>query len=518
MELAPEPGSVEQAATAEPYVAVRETHTGVVVLAGDRAFKAKKPVRTDFLDFRTVQQREAVCVREVELNRRLAPDSYLGVAHLSDPSGAPAEPIIVMRRYHDSDRLASMVQHGRPVEHILDGIAEVLARFHDQARRSRLISAQGKPSAIAQRWHDNFSALHGHVGAAVSAESLARIESLTAEYLAGRACLFTSRIEERRIVDGHGDLLADDIFWVDGRPALLDCLEFSDQLRYVDCLDDAAFLAMDLEFLGRKDLGEHFLDRYAHHCDETAPRSLRDFYIAYRAVVRAKVDCVRLAQGKDEAAVAADRHLAIAVHHLENAAVRLVLVGGGPGTGKSTLAGGLAERVGAHVVSTDDVRRELRKSGAIRGAPGILNAGLYQADNVAAVYETMLHRARLLLGTGHSVILDGTWRDPQFRAQAHSLATEMHAALVEISCETPVEVAADRIKSRPRGNSDATPPIAAALAGQVLEWDTAHRIDTSQPLDRSVREAEKLWGAAILLPDDAGGAGAQLISGHLLRA
>lgn len=518
MGLASELGSVGQAATAESYVDVRETHSGVVVLAGDRAFKAKKPVRTDFLDFSTVQQREAACVREVELNRRLAPDSYVGVAHLSGPSGAPAEPIVVMRRYHDSDRLASMVQHGQPVEHVLDGIAEVLARFHDQARRSRLISAHGKPSAIAQRWCDNFSELHHHVGTAVSAKPLTRVEGLAAEYLAGRACLFTSRIEERRLVDGHADLIAEDIFWVDGRPALLDCLEFSDELRYIDRLDDAAFLAMDLEFLGRKDLGDYFLDRYAHQSDETAPQSLRDFYIAYRAVVRAKVDCVRLTQGKGEAAVAAARHLAIAVRHLENGAVRLVLVGGAPGTGKSTLAGGLAERVGAHVLSTDDVRRELRESGAISGDPGILNAGLYFADNVAAVYEAMLHRARLLLGNGHSVILDGTWRSLQFRAQANKLADEMHAALVEISCETPAEVAADRIRSRVTGNSDATPQIAAALDAYGLEWDTAHRIDTSQPLDKAVRAAEELWRTAPLLPHDADSGGATSISDHLLPA
>ena len=129
------------------------------------------------------------------------------------------------------------------------------------------------------------------------------------------------RIEEGCIVDGHGDLLADDIFCVDGEPALLDCLEFDDDLRYVDRIDDAAFLAMDLEFLGCKELGDYFLERYAAHSGETAPSSLRDFYIAYRAVVRAKVDCVRPTQGKSEAAEvrrSAPRHPRPS--HLENGA------------------------------------------------------------------------------------------------------------------------------------------------------------------------------------------------------
>src|SRR5262249_49576432 len=154
----------------------------------------------------------------------------------------------------------------------------------------------------------------------------------------------------------------DDIFCVDGEPALLDCLEFDDKLRYVDRIDEAAFLAMDLEFLGRNDLGDYFLERYAGYSADTAPSSLRGFYIGYRSVVRARVGRMRVSQGKLEAAEGVARHLDIATRHLENASVRLALIGGNPGTGKSTVARALAERVGAQVISTDDVRRELRRS------------------------------------------------------------------------------------------------------------------------------------------------------------
>ena len=332
-----------------PYVDVHETHTGVVVLVGDRALKAKKPVLTDFLDFRTFEQRERVCLREVELNSRVSPGSYLGVAHLTDPAGGPAEPIVVMRRYRDNDRLASMVTRGQPDESVrvvLDRIAGVLASFHEHAEQSRAINAQGKAGAVDRRWRDNLLELHCYTSiSGVSEESIERIEHLAAEFTSGRAPLFTRRIEEGCIVDGHGDLLADDIFCVDGEPALLDCLEFDDELRYVDRIDDAAFLAMDLEFLGRKDLGDYFLERYAEHSADTAPSSLRDFYIAYRAVVRAKVDCVRLSQGKSEAAVDAARHLAIATQHLENGAIRLALVGGSPGPASRPLRARLPKKL-----------------------------------------------------------------------------------------------------------------------------------------------------------------------------
>lgn len=483
-----------------PYVDLHETHTGVVVLAGDRAYKAKKPVLTDFLDFRTAEQRTRACLREVELNSRLSPASYLGVAYLSDPTGGAAEPVVVMRRYRDSDRLASLVRRGRPDESIrgvLDSVAGVLAQFHQHAERGPLIDAQGEASAVDQRWSENLTELHGYAGTAFSDESIGRIEHLVSEFISGRASLFTRRIAEGCMVDGHGDLLADDIFCVAGEPALLDCLEFDDGLRYVDRIDDAAFLAMDLEFLGRKDLGAYFLERYVAHSGDAAPGPLRDFYIAYRAVVRAKVDCVRHSQGKSVAAADAARHLAVATQHLENAAVRLVLVGGNPGTGKSTVARALAEQVGAQVISTDDVRRELRESGAITGEPGVLDAGLYSPENVTAVYEAALRRARLSLTDGHSVILDGTWRDPHRRAQAHLVATETHSATVELLCTVPVDTAAARVKTRQPGTSDATPEIAATLAAEHHGWSTAHRLDTSRPFELSLRQARDAWREAI---------------------
>ncbi|WP_374022524.1 AAA family ATPase [Mycobacterium sp. HNNTM2301] len=481
-----------------PFLDLHETHTGVVILAGDRAYKAKKPVRTDFLDFRAPQQRERACQREVELNSRLSPDSYLGVAHLSDPAGGPPEPVVVMRRYRDEDRLAAIALRGpeESVRDALDAIADVLARFHHHAQRSPVVSAHGAPAAIERRWRDNLAELRRYADASmpgVSPEAVARIERLAGEYISGRAPLFDRRVEEGRIVDGHGDLLTDDIFWVDGKPALLDCLEFDDELRYVDGVDDAAFLAMDLEFLGRKDLADLFLERYATHSGDRPPLSLCHFYIAYRAVVRAKVDCVRLSQGKPAAAQDANRHLAMAAGHLESGAIRLALVGGNPGTGKSTLARGLAERVGAQVISTDDVRRELRDVGAIGGDSGVLDAGLYSADNVAVVYESVLNRARPLLRGGQSVILDGTWRDPDARAGARWLAEETRSVMVELMCSVQPQAAGGRIATRPPGNSEVTPEIAAVLAAQRAGWDSAHIVDTSRGPDLVARKAHDLW-------------------------
>jgi aminoglycoside phosphotransferase family enzyme/predicted kinase len=492
---APEQDRVmEQAPMAlNPYAEVHETHTGVVVLVGDKAYKAKKPIATEFLDFSTAARRKHACTREVKLNRRLAPDSYLGVAHLSDPTGGPAEPVVVMRRYPDSWRLATLVKRDAPVLGELAEIAEVLARFHDRSHHRRAIYSQAKVDAVTARWQENIAELERFAGIAVPAELIGQVETLAQKYIAGRAALLTQRIIDDRIVDGHGDLLADDIFCTPEGPVLLDCLEFDDHLRYVDRIDDAAFLAMDLEFLGRKDLADYFLDTYSQLAGDRAPASLKHFYIAYRAVVRSKVNCVRFAQGSPDASVDASRHLSLALEHLAAGTVRLALVGGAPGTGKTTLAHSLADRVGAEVISTDDVRRELQRNGTIDGEAGILDTGLYRPDQVAAVYDEVIRRARVSLTGGRSVILDGTWRDPHQRGLAHELATHTASTLFEIVCWTSLDAAIERVRNRAAGASDATPGIARALAVRDETWDTAHPIDTAQALKDCTDEAEKLW-------------------------
>jgi aminoglycoside phosphotransferase family enzyme/predicted kinase len=476
---------------------VRETHTGLVILLGDKAYKAKKPVTTDFLDFSTPARRQHACDREVALNRRLAPNSYLGVAQFTGPQGGTPEPVIVMRRYADSTRLASMIKNGHPVHDQLHGIAETLARFHANATRGQAIDAQATVDAVSARWQENLEELQRCPGTVISHEAVQEVQRLATQFISGRASLFAQRISERRIVDGHADLLADDIFCAPEELAILDCLEFDDNLRYVDTIDDAAFLAMDIEFLGRGDLATFFLDEYSRRASDPAPLALKNFYIAYRAVVRAKVDCIRIAQGHKEAAADARRHLDIALKHLRAGTVQLIIVGGGPGTGKSTLSRALAEESGAQVISTDDVRRELQSADVLAGTTGALDAGLYTPENIRTVYAEVLRRAQLLLSSGTSVILDGTWRDARQRERARELADQANSPIVELTCSVPIEKASTRIERRRAGNSDATPQIAAELAERTDASINGHLIDTSRALADSVKEAEQLCCLAI---------------------
>ena len=476
-----------------PHPLIAETHTGMVFLVGDRAYKVKKPVVTDFLDFSTLERREQACAHELILNSRLAPGSYLGIAHFTAPGGLP-EPVIVMRRHPDERRLATLVRQGQAVDEQLAAVALVLARFHASASRGREVDAQGRVDAITGRWQENLAELARYADGVVpglDADEVAEISRLAIDYIAGRSVLFARRISGRKIVDGHADLQADDIFCLDDGPALLDCLEFDDHLRYVDVIDDAAFLAMDLEFLGRPDLGAMFLNSYGRAAEDDAPSSLRDFYIAYRAVVRAKVDCVRHTQGNPGAAADARRHLDIARDHLRAGAVRLIIVGGGPGTGKTTLARALADSLGAPVISTDDVRAEMVRLGEISGTAGVLDEGLYTTDNIDAVYQGVLRRAHLGLCEGRTVILDGTWLEERHRDSARRQAADSAARLVEFSCSAPLEASVARIRTRTHTTSQVTPEIATALADRAEgTWPGAHAIDTTQPVAASVATAQ----------------------------
>ena len=496
MQRAPTESDAERHTRAGDLAAqVRETHTGIVVLLGDRAYKAKKPIATDFLDFTATTQREAACEREVTLNRRLAPGSYLGVAHFVGPGGEVPEPVIVMRRYDDSTRLASMIKNGHAVDGHLKDIAETLARFHRGAARSAEIDAHGTVEAVSARSEQNLVELERY--SIVSDDAVCELQRLTAQFTSGRAALFAQRIADRRIVDGHADLLADDIFCTSSELAILDCLEFDDNLRFVDGIDDAAFLAMDLEFLGGEDLANFFFDEYSRQSDDPAPQSLKHFYIAYRAAVRAKVDCVRVTQGHAEAVIDAQRHLDIALKHLRAATIKLVIVSGGPGTGKTTLSKALAEETGARVISTDDVRRRMTEAGIIVGSAGGLNTGLYSPENVASVYDEVLRQARESLTGGQSVVLDGTWRDAHQRQRARLLGDETGSPMVELTCSLPLVDASARIRSRRETTSDATPEIAEALAEQARGPLAGHPIDTSRSLADSVAEAQQICCLAL---------------------
>jgi aminoglycoside phosphotransferase family enzyme/predicted kinase len=497
-EPAPTPQDRPEPSEADPTrfdPAVIETHSGVVFFFGDRAYKAKKPVDLGFLDFRDRIARRDACRREVVLNRRLAPDVYLGVFDLCDSAGEPVEHVVVMRRMPPERRLAHLVEIGADLDAELDDLARMLAEFHAAAERGPDADRAATSAALGDRWAANSAELRPFVGRIFDGADVAEVDDLAARYLIGRGPLFDARIAAGRACDGHGDLLADDIFVLDDGARILDCLEFDDALRLGDGLADVAFLAMDLERLGRSDLAGTFLEAYRHHADDSWPASLVDHNLAYRAQVRAKVLAIRADQGDTDAARQARELLGLALDHLRAARVRLVLVGGLPGTGKSTIAAGVAETSGLELLRSDVIRKQLARLAPGLGATAGFGEGIYSPQATEATYDELLRRAEVGLSHGATVILDASWSVAARRSQARQVAQACAADVIELRCSAPVEVTAERMRARAEAGTDASDAdehIAAAMAAVADPWPEATELVTTGPVESTRRRATEI--------------------------
>jgi aminoglycoside phosphotransferase family enzyme/cytidylate kinase len=476
---------------AEPYATAIETHTGAVLLVGDLAYKVKKPIELGFLDWRERADRIRAIEDELALNRRLAPDVYLGTGMLPRPGGED-EPVLVMRRLPADRRLATLVEQGRDVEDELHEVAHQLAAFHLRCEATDAAVAAAGPAETLRRWEVNHERLAPVLGPWIDGAAAALLLDRARSYLRGRGALLEQRVVHGWARDGHGDLLADDVFCLDDGPRVLDCLDFDEHLRAGDVLADVAFLAMDLERLGRADLGWRLLELHREMTGDAWPVSLAHHHVAYRAQVRTLVSCLRASQGDPGAGAQAARLLEIATRHASAGRVRLVVVGGSPGTGKSTLAAGLGDRLGAVVLRSDEVRKELAGVRSDRPGGAVAAQDLYRESWTDRTYDELLRRAEHLLAHGETVVLDATWGSAHRRERARSVAERVSADVVELRCVVDLRTAQRRADARVRTGSDvsdADGTVAAALAAGFEPWPEADEVSTASPVATSLQAA-----------------------------
>jgi aminoglycoside phosphotransferase family enzyme/predicted kinase len=457
-------------------VEVRHTHISVVFLAGRYAYKIKKPVNLGFLDFTTLAQRRHDCDEEVRLNRRLAPSVYLGVvpvtrtptgAEIAGP-GATVEWAVQMVRLPDEARLQERLARGEVGPELLTALAARVAGFHAAAQGGPRVAAFGRFEVVARNARENFEQSAPQVGVTLSRALFDRLRELTEQWLARLRPLIEARAEHGVPRDTHGDLHLNHVYLFPDRPApndlvIIDCIEFNERFRYADPVADMAFLVMDLAFHGRRDLAAAFAETYFQASGDEEGRALLPFYTAYRAAVRGKVEGFELAEpeipeAERAAALARSRgHWLLALGELEPPGRRpcLLLIGGLPGTGKSTLARGLAERAQCDLLRSDVLRKELVGISAGTPAPAPFEEGIYTAAWTERTYAECLRRAEALLLEGKRVIVDASFGAEAWRRAFLEAATRLGVPALLLLCQASPEVVRQRLERRRGDASDA---------------------------------------------------------------
>jgi uncharacterized protein len=458
-----------------------ETHISWILLAGDRAYKVKKPVRLSFVDYGSAAARLHCCQEEVRLNRRLAPSLYLDVVPITgtrlhpalDGPGPSQDHAVRMQRFPDGALFSEQLAAGTLPAVAVDALADLLAGFHEHAPRATPGDGYGSP---ARRMAAALAALEGTRTAASDGEHDTLRAWLQAE-AATLAPLWADRLARGLVRECHGDLhLANVVSLPDG-VAAFDCIEFDPALRWIDIADDAAFVVMDFDALGRADFAFRFLNRWLDGSGDHAGLPALRFAIVYRALVRSQAACLRGPQ----AAADARRYLATALRWIRPGAAQLTITHGLPGSGKTFASQRLLERQGA-IRMRSDVERKRLSGLAMLDDSQALGLDLYSPDASAKTYARLFELARIALDAGYPAILDAAFLRRDERAHALALARELSVPFSILDCEAPLAVLQQRIAARHGDASEADLPVLERLRA-VAEPLAPDELALAQPRD-----------------------------------
>jgi len=488
-------------------IELMQTQMSFVFLAKEFVYKVKKAVDLGFLDYTSLEKRRFFCQKEVELNRRLCPDAYLGVVPITKDNGEirvggrgeTVEYAVKMRRLPQEKMMNVLLADNRVSVEMITGVAQKLAAFHKKAETNAEISAFGEIKAITRNTDENFDQTEKYIGRTISKGSYRRIREYTDGFVGKNAPLFNRRIKEGRIRDCHGDLHAAHICFTDNI-CIYDCIEFNDRFRYCDIASEMAFLAMDLDHYGRADLSRSLVKAYVADSGDEELLELLGFYKCYRAYVRGKVESFKL----DDPYIADDEkkqtlEVAASYFDLARAYTRakpmLFITVGLVGTGKSTMAQALAKRLGLAVIASDITRKELAGVPLNEHRFEGFTGGIYSTELSRKTYDKMFSGVGDILGEGGSVILDASFIKAEERLKAKELAEEAGAGFFIIECRLDEEKIKERLARRLKQGSvsDGRWEIYGSqkeVFNPVKEASPPKHaiIDTSKPLAENIRQ------------------------------
>ncbi len=455
-----------------------ETHISHIILAGDYAYKIKKPVDLGFLDFSTLEKRRHFCEEELRLNGRLAPHIYLRVASIGgtperpmfDGPGPAVEYAVQMRRFSQSALLTRFPLS--PAQ--ADRIARKVAGFHAGIPSVDQSSSLGTPDTVRKVVFENFRQIRLRVRDEARLARLEPVERWTQRQFQRLRPVLEQRRRDGFVRECHGDMHLGNMALVDDEIVIFDGIEFSPTLRWIDVMSEVAFLVMDLDYTGQGDLGWRFLNAYLELTGDYGGLAVLRFYQVYRALVRAKVEVIRLGQSGlsdrehqeilDEFLV----HVRLAEGYIHRPPVGVLITKGVSGTGKTTFTQPLLERFPAIRIRSDVERKRLfglpREAHTDAAGPA---RGIYRPEATDATYARLLSLARTITEAGDSVIVDATFLKQRQRVMFLDFALEKGLSLLMLVFEAPEAVLRERVERRHARGVDASEADVTGLEAQL---------------------------------------------------
>lgn len=474
---------LEPAAYPHPADAVEliETHISWVLLAGAFAYKIKKPVNFGFLDFSTLEKRRFYCEEELRLNRRLAPDIYLGVLPLTgsadnphlDGKGEAFDYALKMRRFPQDARLDHLLETDQLTPAHVDRLAQNLAAFHHSLPPADASAPYGAPERVMHPMEENFEQMRSPLMEASDLSALDRLQARTRHEFERLRPLLAERKQNGFIRECHGDLHLGNIVLLRGEPVPFDCIEFNDNLRWIDVVSDLAFAVMDLTDRGRPDYSCRLLNGWLEHSGDYQGLRLLRFYQVYRAMVRAKVAALRAGQaGPGSEALDKMRqeyrgYIALAGRLSRTAAPALIITHGFSGSGKTTLTQPLVEQLGAVRLRSDVERKRLFGLQSLEKSASGLDGGIYTPDATARTYRRLSELAKQVIEAGHPAIVDATFLRQQQRDEFRTLAERLNVPFAVLDFQAREETLKKRIRLRAEAGKDASEADLAVLEKQL---------------------------------------------------
>ena len=486
-----------QAGEAAP-VRLIETHISWVLLAGSLAYKFKKPLRLPFLDFSTLALRRHFCEEELRLNRRLAPSIYLGVLEVCDGAEGPRfggggqvlDVAVQMHRFPDGVLWSEMLAADTLTSHHIDAMAQKLANFHRDAALAPPGSAFGSTAShehVVQLLVEGIDTAQGEVATTGLQIGWPALRAWLVAQPKRLAPVWAERLRDGRVRECHGDLHLANVLQLAGEASAFDCIEFDPELRWIDVLDDIAFLAMDLMANDRRGLALRFINAYLQASGDYAGLPTLRYHLTCRAVVRARVVGIGERQGASSAAhCSAARYMALAAALSTGANARLAITHGLPGSGKSFVSQAMLEQVGAIAVRSDVERKRFFGLGALEKSHDRVLGGIYDSATTKRTYSRLAEIAEIALAAGWPVVVDAAFMRRSERTEFAALAESLDVPFTVFDCQAEPSVLRRRLLARQAAGADASEADEKVL-DRLAEFD--------EPLAESERACALVVGA-----------------------